>query len=130
MDVTSTSKDPNLPTLAFYSVQGDKLKLEGTFSVYFARWSDYGTYLGNEPDLKNDFSKVSTVKFKLGCELRSNLFSKPYVVVLKKENTQVRYEERFRNPPIYYYGSADYPQTLSIDNFNNGDYVAIKLANL
>lgn len=130
MDVTSTSKNPNIPTLAFYSIHGSRLSLEDTFRVDMARWSDYGTYLGNEPDLKNDFSKVSTVKFKLGCELPEEVFSKPYIVVLKKANTQVRNEERFRNPPIYYSGNAGYPQTLNIDDFNNDNYVAIKIANI
>lgn len=130
MDVSSTSKDPNIPTLAFYAVQGDKLVHKGNFWVQMGRWQDYGTYLGNEPDLKNDFSKVSTVKFKLGLELPDANFSAPYIIVLKKANTQVRHSERFRNPPIYYDGNAGYPQTLNIDNFNQGDYVAIKIANL
>lgn len=130
MDVTSTSKNPDIPTLAFYSIHGSNLSLEGTFRVDMARWSDYGTYLGNEPDLKNDFSKVSTVKFKLGCELSEDVFSKPYIVVLKKANTQIRNEERMRNPPIYYFGDAGYPQSLNIDDFNDGNFVAVKIANL
>lgn len=130
MDVTSTSKNPDIPTLAFYSIHGSNLSLEGTFRVDMARWSDYGTYLGNEPDLRNDFSKVSTVKFKLGCELSEDVFSKPYIVVLKKANTQIRNEERMRNPPIYYFGDAGYPQSLNIDDFNDGNFVAIKIANI
>lgn len=130
MDVTSSSKDPDIPTLAFYAIQGDKLVKKGDLWVQMGRWQDYGTYLGNEHDLKNDFSKVSTVKFKLGLELPDTDFSAPYVIVLKKANTQVRHYERMRNPPVYYEGNAGYPQTLNIDNFSNGDYVAIKIANL
>lgn len=130
MDVTSKSKNPNIPTLAFYSIHGSSLSLEDIFRVDLARWSDYGTYLGNEPDLKNDFSKVSTVKFKLGCELPEYVFSKPYIVVLKTANTLERNEERMRNPPVYYSGEAGYPQALNIDDFNNGNYVAIKIANI
>lgn len=130
MDVTSTSKDPDIPTLAFYTIQGDKLIKKGDLWVQMGRWQDYGTYLGNEHDLKNDFSKVSTVKFKLGLELPDADFSSPYIIVLKKTNTQVRHYERMRNPPVYYEGNAGYPQTLNIDNFSNGDYVAIKIANL
>lgn len=130
MDVNSTSKNPDIPTPAFYSVHGSTLKLEGTFRINMARWSDYGTYLGNEPDLKNDFSKVSTVKFKVGLELPESGFSKPYVVVLKKENSQVRNEDRMSNPPIYYYGEANYPQTLTLNDFTDGNYVALKIANL
>lgn len=130
MDVTSTSKNPAIPTLAVYTINGDKLTLDGVFGINFASWSDYGSYLGNYAELKNDFSKVGTVKFKLGCELPERVFSKPYMVVLKKANTQVRYEDRFNNPPISYSGDAGYPQTLSIDNFNNGSFVAVKIANL
>lgn len=130
MDVTSTSKNPNIPTLAFYTINGDKLIKQGDLWVQMGRWQDYGTYLGNEHDLKNDFSKVSTVKFKLGLELPDADFSKPYIVVLKKANTQVRHYERMHNPPVYYKGNADYPSSLTIDDFNSGDYVAIKIANL
>lgn len=130
MDVTSTSKDPGIPTLAFYTINGDKLVWQGDLRVQMARWQDYGTYLGNEPDLNNDFSKVSTVKFKLGLELPETDFSKPYILVLKKENTQIRHTERMRNPPVYYTGEAGYPAILTIDDFSNGGYVAIKIANL
>lgn len=130
MSVMSSSKNPNIPTLAFYNIQGDKLNLKGTFRIEMARWDDYGSYLGNVHDNNNDFSKVSTVKFKLGCELPEEDFTKPYIVVLKKENTQVRNYDRFRNPPIWYSGSAGYPNTLSIEDFNGGNYVAIRIANL
>ena len=130
MDITSSSKDPNIPTIAFYSVQGDKLIHEKTFWVNFARWSDYGCYLGNEPDLKNDFSKVNTVKFRVGAQLEDNYFKKPYVIVLKKSNTLSRHYDRFENPPVSYSGNADYPGFLRIDDFNNGQYVALKIANL
>lgn len=130
MSVTSTSKDPDIPTLGFYNINGDNLELQGTFRIEMARWDDYGTYLGNYNDNNNDFAKVSTVKFKLGCELPEEDFAKPYVVVLKKSNTQSRHYDRFGNPPISYSGSAGYPHILKLDNFTNGDYVAIKVANL
>lgn len=130
MDVTSSSKDPSIPTIALYSIHGDQLILQGSFRVEMGRWQDYGTYLGNEHDIKNDFSKVSTVKFKLGLELSESTLSQPYMVVLKKENTQSRHYERMRNPPIYYSGAAGYPSKLSMENFADGGYVALKIANL
>lgn len=77
MTVTSESSDPKLPTLAFYTVKGDKLSHEGDFKIEFARWDDLGTYLGNEPDFHNDFSKVNTIKFKLGCEVSEEILNKP-----------------------------------------------------
>ena len=129
MTVTSTSSDPNLPTLALYSVQGDKLKHESDFKIEFARWDDYGTYLGNEPDFHNDFSKVNTIKFKLGCEVSEKILANPYVVVLKLANTQVRESGRFDNPPVWYSGNAEYPLTLKVEDFN-AEYKAVKIANL
>lgn len=129
MTVTSESSDPKLPTLAFYSVKGDKLSHEGDFKIEFARWDDLGTYLGNEPDLHNDFAKVNTIKFKLGCEVSEALLNKPYIVVLKMKNTQERNYDRFNEPPVWYDGDADYPLSLTIEDFN-GKYKAVKIANL
>lgn len=130
MDVTSTSKNPNIPTVAFYLIEGEKLIYKDVFWVNFARWSDYGCYLGNEPDLKNDFSKVNTVKFKVGLSLEDINFTKPYMIVLKKANKLARYTHAYDDPPVTYSGDMEYPSSLSIDDFNNGEYVAIKIANL
>lgn len=130
MDITSTDKNPNIPTLAFYSINGSSLAYRGVFWVQFARWDDYGSYLGNEPDLKNDFSKVNTVKFRVGVEIEDDYLKKPYIVVLKKANTLMRKYDRYKNPPISYEGDEGYPGVLDIDDFNNGNYVAIKIENL
>ena len=130
MDVTSSSKYPQIPTIAFYSIIGDKLSLETTFRVEFAQWSDYGCYLGNEPDHINDFAKVSTVKFRVGAQLENNYFQEPYVIVLKKANTLSRHYDKFENPPVSYSGDDEYPQSLTIEDFNNDQYVALKIANL
>ena len=129
MSVTSTSHDPELPELALYSISGDKMILVGTFDTRFARWSDYGAYLGNYHDSSNDFSKVSTVRFKLGLQVSNEKLSKPYAIVLKKKNALTYHYDRFANPPISYIGSASYPSSLNIDNFKNG-YVLIKRYNL
>lgn len=129
MSATSNSSDPKLPTLGLYSVDGDELKYEGRFRIEFARWDDYGTYLGNEPDFHNDFAKVNTVKFKLGCEVDESVFSKPYIVVLKLVNTQVRNYERFKDPPYWYSGDDGYPYNLKVEDFES-NYKAVKIANL
>lgn len=129
MSVKSESSDPNLPQLAIYTIVGDRMELEGRFYTRFARWEDYGTYLGNYHDSQNDFAKVSTVKFKLGLQMTDEKLSKPYAIVLKKQNALVRRYERFDNPPVSYEGSADYPSTLSVEDFKK-DYVIIKRYNL
>ena len=130
MDVASTSKDPNIPVPAFYSISGDKLVFEKQFWINFARWDDYGSYLGNEPDLNNDFAKVGTVKFKVGAEISKELLSKPYIVLVKNSNCMTRQSDRFENPPIWYSGDAGYPLHLTIDDINSGKYFVIKISNL
>mgnify|MGYP007101860326 FL=1 len=129
MSVTPTNHNPELPELALYTISGDKMILEGTFDTEFARWRDYGAYLGNYHDSSNDFSKVSTVKFKLGLQVSNEKLSKPYAIVLKKKNALSYHYDRFSNPPISYIGSADYPSSLTLDNFKNA-YVLIKRYNL
>ncbi len=129
MSVTSTSHNPKLPELAVYTISGDKMILDGTFDTRFARWSDYGSYLGNYHDSRNDFSKVSTISFKLGVQINTGKLSKPYAIVLMKKNCLTYHYDRFSNPPISYEGSADYPSTLSLSDFKN-KYVVIKKYNL
>ena len=132
MQVTSSSKDPNLPTLAVYSINGDKMNREGIMRVEFARWRDYGSYLGNYHDNGNDFAKTGTIRFKLGVELSEELKNSPYAIVLKKSNDLSRYEDRFANPPVSYKGSASYPYSLMVEDFTKEDsqYVVVKIANL
>jgi hypothetical protein len=131
MKVTSSSKDPKLPQLAVYSINGDTMHKEGTFITKFRRWKDYGYYLGNYHDNSNDFAKTSTINFKLGCELSEEILKQPYAIVLKKENALIRREDRFENPPVSYVGSVDYAYSLSVDDFGqSGRYQLIKLSNL
>ena len=129
MSVTSTSHAPNLPQLAIYVISGDKMILQGTFETRFARWRDYGAYLGNYHDSTNDFAKVSTVRFKLGLQVIDSQLAKPYAIVLMKRNVLVYHYDRFDNPPISYLGSANYPSTLSINDFKE-NYALIKRFNL
>ena len=52
------------------------------------------------------------------------------MIVLKKANKLARYTHAYDDPPVTYSGDMEYPSSLSIDDFNNGEYVAIKIANL
>ena len=132
MSVTSSSKNPDLPTLAVYSIKGDRMNREGIMEVRFSQWKDYGTYLGNSSDYGNDFAKTSTIQFKLGVEISSEITQKPYAVVLKKSNGLSRKYDRYENPPVSYSGSVSYPYILSLDDFTkeNSQYIIIKIANL
>lgn len=78
MKITSQDKDPKLPQLAIYSISGDTMSMIGEFDTEFARWEDYGTYLGNEHDFGNDFAKTSSVRFKIGEEVSEDIVKGPY----------------------------------------------------
>jgi hypothetical protein len=131
MKITSENKDPLLPQPAVYAIVGDKMTLIGSFIVKFARWEDYGSYLGNYHDNGNDFAKSSSIRFKIGKEISEDILKKPYAIVLKKENNLVRNYDRFSNPPVSYGGIVYYPKQLVLDDFNaNGGFVIIKTANL
>lgn len=130
MRVKSTSTDPLLPQCAIYSISGDKMEFERGFVTEFARWEDYGTYLGNYHDFKNDFAKTSTVSFKIGAEVREEVTKSAFAIVLMNMNGLTRETRKYPNPPVFYSGSMDYPSTLSLEDFTNGSYSIIKIYNL
>lgn len=132
MKITSEEKDPKLPQLAIYSISGDTMTKVGNFDTEFARWKDYGSYLGNYSDNGNDFSKVSSVRFKIGEEVSEDIVKGPYALIMKKENGLSRNYDRFANPPVSYTGYVSYPSTLRLEDFTKegSDFVVVKIANL
>lgn len=131
MSITSSSSNPKLPQCAVYFVNGDVLEYSHTtFITRFARWDDYGSYLGNEADFNNDFSKVNTVRFKIGAEVKDENLKRPFVVVLKKEGVLERRNEPFSNPEISYSGYASFASTLTLaDVGESGQYAVVKRYN-
>lgn len=111
--------DPDLPGVAVYRTEGDRLRRVSQFSIEFSRWQDYGTYLGNYSDYRNDFAKTATIQFSLGAEVPAEVLKqKPLYLVATRKGCHSRSEARFRNPPVYYSGSCEALQsTLSINDF-------------
>ena len=132
MRITSQEKDPKLPQLAVYSISGDTMSKVGNFDTEFARWEDYGTYLGNSHDFGNDFAKTSSVRFKIGEEVSEDIVKGPYALIMKKENGLSRNYDRFENPPVSYTGYISYPNTLKLEDFTKegSSFVVVKIANL
>lgn len=128
MTVTSENKDPKLPDLQIYTIDGGEMKKETFFYTNFARWDDYGSYLGNDHDFGNDFSKTSTIKFKLAAEVSDEVLAGKFAIVCKNVNCLSRSEDRFANPPISYNGSANYEFTLTPESFKE-DYILVKTFN-
>lgn len=129
MSVQSTSKSPMLPQFAVYTINGSMMELAGTFDTRYARWSDFGAYLGNYSDTRNDFAKVSTVSFKLGAEVSDAVVAGPYAIVMTNANVMSEQYDRFRNPPQFWVNTAEFPKNLTVDSFRN-NFVLIKTFNL
>ena len=123
MAVTSTIKYPQLPQFAIYSISGDTMIFQSWFYARYAKWRDEEAYNKIDDD-SNNFAKVSTVRFKLGCQIDNETLSKPYAIVLKKTN------ELFRTHDSRSFDwLVNYPKTLSLDDFKDL-YVIIKRFNL
>lgn len=131
MNVTSSSSNPKLPMCAIYYVDGDKLEYGyHTFMTRFARWDNYGSYLGNYNDINNDFNKVNTVKFKVGTQISDLELARPFVVVLKKEGVLERKYEQFSTPEVSYSGTTSFAPSLTLaDVGESGEYVVVKRYN-
>lgn len=131
MNITSTDSNPKLPQCAIYFVEGDVLSYRyDSFSTHFARWDDYGSYLGNYADYNNDFSKVNTVRFKIGVELKDEDLKQPFVIVMKKEGVLERTYNSFARPEISYSGLASFASAITLSDVSeSGDYVIIKKYN-
>ena len=131
MTIKSSSKYPELPEPQLYEIVGDKMEKSSSFDTEFARWEDYGSYLGNYHDSGNDFKKTSTVRFKIAASIETETISKkPIAVVLKHKNFLTRHEDRHDNPPVSYIGgSREYPNTLTLEDFTSGEYHVIKYFN-
>lgn len=131
ISITSTSKSPQLPPVAIYKVTGATMELIGPMSYEFARWEDYGTYLGNYHDRRNDFAYSSTIPFSLGAEIEiAGAEDFAIFMVVRRHACVTRKETKFDNPPVAYrYGAGcDVARTLSVADFDN-DYAVIQIFN-
>lgn len=129
MSVTSTSHNPKLPAFAVYRINGAEMSLVRGFVTRYARWDDYGSYLGNYQDIGNDFSKRSTVRFRLGAEISESVANGPYAIVMYNHNVLTEHYDRWDNPPKSWSGTAPFSQSLTVDSFQSGNYVLVKTVN-
>ena len=127
--VTSRSKDPALFGIAAYVADGATLKQVGMLRYRFSRWRDFGAYLGNHADFRNDFSHSARVPFTLGVDLgEDDLRRKPVYLVATREGCHTRRYERFAQPPVYYVPGpcSSLKPTLTLDDFRNGKLGVVK----
>ena len=126
--ISSSNKNPQLPATLAYTVDGDKLVYLGTFLLRFARWDNYGSYLGNYSDNGNNFSKVNSIPFKIGLELSDQDLTKAIIVLISDEYMTRNYD-KFNRPPISYTSSLSYSPHKNLDIETVKDCKILKIFN-
>lgn len=126
--VSSEEKNPNLMGMAAYVAVGAQLRRLGSFEYRFSRWDDYASYLGNDADYRNDFAHSSSIPFSLAATVSRDEMKGDIYLVATKEGCFTRSEDRFKNPPVWYYSStcASLPSTLSLNDFERADLAVLK----
>lgn len=128
--ITSKDKDPQLPGIAAYRPNDGSLVQIATGSYRFQRWADYGTYLGNGHDFRNDFAHTATISFTIGLTVMEDQAKGPLFIVSTRMGCITRTYERFEAPPVSYGGACpSLPTTLSPDDFKSGRFVLLKVLN-
>lgn len=130
--VASNSKEPLLPGIAAYVADGAVLTRLGNLRYRFARWQDYGSFLGNHADYRNDFAHTHKIPFSLGVALGDEqLGRRPIYLVATREGCHTRTYERLAQPPVHYVPGtcASLKPALTVDDFKNGSLAVLKRIN-
>ena len=61
-----------------------KLKEIDDFRIEYATYNTYGASIGNYSETSHDFSKVSSVKYKMAAQIPQSYTSKPIVIIARK----------------------------------------------
>ena len=127
--VNSKSRDPLLFGIGAYVANGSALTYVGRVRYRFARWRDYGSFLGTQADFRNDFGYSSRIPFSVGVSVTDEeLKRRPLYLVATREGCHRRLYERFGQPPIQYMPNNCYTlkPTLTIADFKDGSLSVIK----
>lgn len=127
VNISSRDKDPSLPGVAVYVESGKTLRRVGEMWYRFARWDDYGSYLGNHADYRNDFAHTATIPFSLGSSVNDNERS-PLYVVATTEGCHARDYDRFSNPPVSYMprNCSSLKSELGAEDFKDGSLAVLR----
>lgn len=125
-NITSKHSDPKLPALYTGEISPEgKIKSIKLLNIAFHSWSDYGAYLGNHHDSKNDFAKKNTISFTAGIQMVKS--DKKYIIFTNKKECYSR-SDGMNRPPVAYLGyqCPQITQELGLEDFVDG-YQAIKI---
>ena len=80
------------PSVYVCKIVDGKLSRIAYFSCEYARFETYGAYLGNYSETSHDFSKVNTVRYKMGAQISIKDSRLPLVVLMGKNDDSVTVE--------------------------------------
>lgn len=90
--VSTRSNYASSPTIIACKIVNGSLKRLGYFRSEYATWISYGAKIGNYRDDTHDFSKVNTVRYKLGNEISLEDSKKPIVIIIPKQGESFKDE--------------------------------------
>ena len=129
VNVTSGNKDPALFSIGAYVADGAILRQVGTLRYRFARWADFGAFLGTHADFGNDFARSSRIPFTVGVAVNEDdLKRRPLYLVATREGCHKKLFDRQLQPPIHYVSSdcASLKKTLTVNDFQDGALAVLK----
>lgn len=89
----STKKDyASTPRVYACEIVDGKLKQIDDFRIEYASYNTYGASIGNYSETSHDFSKVSSVKYKMAAQIPQEYTAKPIVIVAKKSTGYLKGE--------------------------------------
>ena len=72
------------PKVYACEIKDGKLKEIDDFRIEYASYNTYGASIGNYSETSHDFSKVSSVKYKMAAQIPQSYTSKPIVIIVRK----------------------------------------------
>jgi outer membrane murein-binding lipoprotein Lpp len=129
MNISAKSRDPQLFGIAAYVADGGTLKRLGPLKYRFSRWSSYASFLGTQPDYRNEFSHSWRIPFTAGVPVtEEDLKHKPIYLVVTGEGCHQRVYDRFGQPPVFYTPGEckSLKPSLTADDFKGGALAVLK----
>ena len=72
------------PRVYACEIVNGKLKEIDDFRIEYATYNTYGASIGNYSETSHDFSKVSSVKYKMAAQIPQSYTSKPIIIIVRK----------------------------------------------
>ena len=84
LSIATKENHASPPRVYACEIVDGKLKEIDDFRIEYATYDTYGASIGNYSETSHDFSKVSSVKYKMAAQIPQSYTSKPIVIIAKK----------------------------------------------